>query len=210
MIRQSTPRRGRLGDLTTQYVGQGASIAGAALTTVGALATPAVGLLSLSATAAAALPIAGAVIGVGVLIFSMLHNSRGLQQDAETTAEVNSAEAYMRQNLAAWNASSKNLATQKQALLNFDNAWQSVVNFCGQASEGSPGARCIAERTRGSKYDYPALYRDPIANDPQAGAVDRAAQQQSQSFIDPATGQPSTNTLEWLIPAALVLAAVVL
>jgi hypothetical protein len=207
MIHTVTVRRvPRLGDTTTQIVGGTTQLATAGLATVQAAASA--GLLTLGA-AASAIPVAGAVIAVGTLIFSLLHNSRGLQQDAETTAAVNQGEALMKNNLAAWNGSNKSLATQAQALQNFDSAWQAIVNFCGQASEGSPGQRCISERQRGGLYDYYALYRDPIANDPDAGAVDRAA-----AAADPVgalIGQTGgTNWTSLAIPAALLVAALVI
>jgi len=196
-----THSRQRIGDTTTQIVGGGAQLASASLATV--QAASAAGLLTLSGTLAAAIPVAGALVAVGLIAFDLLHNSRGLQQDAETTTAVNRGEALMRQNLAAWNASAKSLATQAQALKNFDDTWQAIVNFCGQPSEGSPGQRCISERQRGGLYDYFKLYRDPIAADPYAGAVDQAAISMGLSA--------SPSSLSALaIPAALLLAALLL
>ena len=88
---------------------------------------------------------------------------------------MNQGEVIMKANLAAWNNSPKSFATQAKALQNFDDAWNAITNFCGRASEGSPGQRCISERQRGGITDYFAWYRDPIANDPSAGLVDKAA-----------------------------------
>lgn len=221
MIRSAPSRR--LGDASSVLVAQGAQIGGAALSTVGVLASSSVGVITLSSTLAAAIPVAGAVIAVGVIIFSLLHNSRGLQQNVETTQMVNKAAVYMQSNLDAWNASSKNFATQAAALKNFDDAWQAVLNFCGQASEGSPGERCISERQKGGKYDFFSYWRDPIANDPHAGDPDRAAvvaaaalaaeQQANQTAaLSPSTIAATFTDPQnaWLIPAALVLAAVLL
>jgi hypothetical protein len=199
----------RMGDTAQTFVGTGAQVAGTTLATVGALAAPSVGLITLGSTLAAAIPVAGAVLAVGVLIFSLLHNSRGLQQDAETTAQVNAAAKFMQQNLDAWNASNKSLSTQAQALKNFDDAWQAIVNFCSRASEGSPGQRCISERQRGGKYDFFSYYRDPIANDPAAGAIDR----QLAAVADPVatltsidSGSPASLT-RFAIPAGLLALA---
>lgn len=214
--RRSSP--GRLGDATTQIVGGSAQLASTALATVTAASSA--GLITLSSTLAASIPVAGAVVAVGVLVYGLLHNTRGLQQDAETTAAVNQGEAYMKANLTAWQASSKSLANQVQALQNYDNAWAAIVKFCGQPSEGSPGQRCISERSPGGIYPYQTWYRDPIANDPLAGAVDRAAAAAAAASIDPAAvatapgstaaapGSSSPTAL-WLTAAALIAAGLV-
>jgi hypothetical protein len=213
MITERRIRQARLGDATTQMVAGGAGIAGAGLATVQAAASA--GLITLGTTAAAAIPVAGAVIAVGTLIYGLLHDSRAGQQKLETTAAVNKAEQFMQQNLAAWNASDKSNANQAQALQNFDAAWQSIVNFCSQASEGNAGKRCISERQRGSQYDYFAAYRDPIANDPAAGRVDAAAAAQASASNAPAflttAGTPAAggNLAYLLIPAAIITAAMV-
>lgn len=225
MIRSAyhRPRRARLGDTGSAIVGTGATIAttGLGVTTAAASA----GLITLGATAAAAIPIAGAVIAVGVLIYSFLHNSLGLQQDAQTTAVVNQAAVLMQQNLDAWNASTKSYSTQTAALAQFDSLWAQVIKFCGQVSEGSPGQRCISERQRGGKYDFFAYYRDPIANDPAAGTPDRAAAAAAAAAAQAAaqsTGPTLTNLLtgsspaapstlpDWLIPAAAIAAVALL
>jgi hypothetical protein len=212
MIHRSTTirrRAPRLGDVTTQIVGGSTQIAGTALATVQAASSA--GLLTLSGTLAASIPIAGAVIAVGTLIFSLLHNSRGLQQDAETTQAVNQGEAFMKQNLAAWQASSKSLANQTQALQNYDAAWQAIVKFCGNPAEGSPGERCISERSPTGIYPYQTWYRDPIAKDPLAGAVDRAAAEAIAASVDPATvatsGPTSSNSPLLLFLAVGLIAA---
>jgi hypothetical protein len=219
MIRSATLPRpaARLRDATSADVSMGATIAGTALSTTAALAAPAVGLITLSSTAAAAIPIAGAVIAVGVLIYGFLHNSRGLQQNVETTNVVNEAARLMQQNLDAWNATSKSYSTQTAALTQFDALWAQVVKFCSQASEGKPGERCISERQRGGKYDFFSYYRDPIANDPHAGDPDRAAAAAAAtndtatltSILAGDTGAPSAFP-DWLIPAAVIAAVAIL
>lgn len=205
------PQPARLRDATSVDVSMGATIVGTALSTTAALAAPAVGLITLSATAAAAIPIAGAVIAVGVLVYSFLHNTRGLQQNVETTAVVNQAAELMQKNVDAWRGSSKSYSTQAAALAQFDALWAQVIKFCSQASEGSPGERCISERQRGGKYDFFGYYRDPIANDPEAGAPDRAAAAaaasaaSTASVTDILTGAAGPSTFpDWLIPAALI------
>jgi len=167
---------------------------------------------------AAAIPIAGALIGVGVLVFSLLHNSRGLQQNDETSRMAEKAIKYMQDNMAAWNASNKSLANQVQALSNFDQAWEALVNFCHNENEGDPGQRCVSERQRGGKYDCFVTLRDPIANDPQAGAIDKAAaqiaaaQQSAQVTSAIRTGQigSAAPLPVWLIPAAIFAALLIL
>ncbi len=210
MIRSSTYAP-RLGDTAAYAVSTGAQVVGAGLSTVAAASSA--GLLTLSATVAAAIPIAGAVIGVGILLFSLFHNSRGLQQDAETTAVVNKAVVYLQQNLAAWNASTKNYATQAQALKNFDDTWNQILDFCGNPNEGSPGERCISERVRGGIYDMFTPLRDPIANDPAAGGPDRAAAIAAEQLarVDHLSPAASSGAAigTWVIPAALLLLAVV-
>jgi hypothetical protein len=222
--------RNRLGDATLTDLSTGAKVATSALSLTTAASSA--GLITLGATATAAIPIAGAVIGVGVLIYSFLHNSVGLQQDADTTAEVNKAAVLMQQNLDAWNASTKSYSTQTAAEANFDSLWSQVLVFCGNPAEGSPGQRCISERQRGGKYDFFSYYRDPIANDPDAGAPDRAAAAAAAAAsasvastaaqiasgssapqgTAPATA-PAPLSLSglpaWLIPAAIVAAIVV-
>jgi hypothetical protein len=195
--------RATLGDQTTADVGVGTKIATTGISAVSSAAGA--GLLTLAPTLAAALPIAGAVIAVGALVFSLFHDSRNAEQKVETTQAVNKAAELMQQNLEAWNASNKNLATQAAALQNFDDLWQQVLNYCGQASEGDPGKRCISERQRGGKYDFFSYYRDPIANDPQAGAVDRPA----TAGLAPAAITASVDTADLWIPVGLLALALV-
>jgi hypothetical protein len=166
-------------------VGFGSSIAEDTLSTVSGLAKS--GAIEISKGLATAIPIAGALISIGTVVFGLLHNSRGLQQNVETTHAANQTQQTCEGNLAAWNESNKSLANQALALKNFDQAWEAMQNYCGQASEGSPGQRCISERKRGGKYDWFAAYRDPIANDPQAGVIDRQMAAQQSASATPAT-----------------------
>ncbi len=195
-------------DSTTQLVGGGAKLATTALSTV--QAASAAGLLTLGGTLAAAIPVAGAVISVGLLVFSLLHDSRNAAQKVETTAAVNKGEALIKQNLAAWQASAKSLATQAQALQNFDDAWNAIVAFCGNGNEGAPGQRCVSERQRGGKYDYFALYRDPIASDPAAGLVDQAAAAQSAAAQTATATASIDGTAPGLLIPGLLLAGALL
>jgi hypothetical protein len=199
--------RPRLRDATSVDVSTGATIAGTALSTTAAAASA--GLITLGTTAAAAIPIAGAVLAVGVLVYSFLHNTRGLQQNVETTTVVNQAATLMQQNLDAWQASSKSYSTQAAALAQFDSLWAQVIKFCSQASEGSPGERCISERQRGGKYDFFSYYRDPIVNDPHAGDPDRTAEAASTAAVTDlltGSGTAPASDLAWLIPAAVIAA----
>jgi hypothetical protein len=201
----------RMGDTTSQIVGASASTVSTALATVQAASSA--GLITRGGTLAASIPVAGAVVAIGILAFSLLHDSRGAQQKVETTVTVDRAERIMKANLEAWLHSPKSLASQAQSLQNFDQAWAAITNFCGNGNEGNAGQRCISERQSGGKYDYFAAYRDPIANDPHAGDVDRAAA--AIAAADPVgalLGQPAGGSGNWTgyaIAAALLLAALV-
>ena len=113
-----------------------------------------------------------------------------------TTQEVNQVEPYMQQNLQQYLAAPVSAATQQEALNNFNQLWQGVVNYCSQPSMASAGKNCISDRQSGScaykttpggwqqtngtwSYVYPGAngsgstcwnwfvgYHDPIANDP--------------------------------------------
>lgn len=203
------PQLGHLADTTTQIVGASGQTAAAALATVQAASSA--GLITLSTTLAAAIPVAGAVVALGLVAFNLLHDSRAAQQKVETTNVVNRAEAVMKANLAAWNGSAKSFATQAACVKVFNDAWAAIENFCSQASEGNPGKRCVSERQRGGQYDYFANYLDPIAKDPHAGDVDRAAE--AVAAADPLgallgkTTTGGTNWTAYALPAALLVAA---
>jgi hypothetical protein len=179
MIRNAPYRYpGRLGDTTGAIVGTGSSIVESGLSEVSSLASS--GAIAIRETAAAAIPIAGAIVAVGTLIYSLFHaaTARRFAQENRASATVNQAAAYLAQNLAAWNSSNKSFGNQAAALKNFDDAWNNILQICSDPQMGDPGKRCISERQRGGIYDLFTPFRDPIANDPQAGAIDQQYQQQ--------------------------------
>ena len=62
---------------------------------------------------------------------------------------------FLKQNLAAWQAlpaEQKTLATQQQALQNFDKVWAQVVNACSNAQYGTAGQNCIGDRPGSSTH----------------------------------------------------------
>jgi hypothetical protein len=126
-------------------------------------------------------PIGAVVAGVASLIHSWISRV-GPQQNVASTLIVNEAEPLLRQNLAAWNASSKNCNEQATCLAAFDAVWNAVVQNCALPELGDPGHSCIDDRLpAGVEFDFNtfhlvgngmwnwfAYYRDPIANDPAA------------------------------------------
>jgi hypothetical protein len=128
-------------------------------------------------------PIGAVVAGVASLIHSWLSRV-GPQQNVATTVIVNQAEPLLQQNLAAWNASSKNCNEQATCLAAFDAVWAAVVANCAIPELGDPGHSCIDDRLpAGVEFEYNtfhlvgngmwnwfAYYRDPIANDPAAAS----------------------------------------
>ena len=163
-----------------------------ALQSVGA-ATPAVmGTLVATHVLAAStvggpvgIAIGAAVAGVSILI------SQLFKPDTDkiyATNIVNAVEPYMKQNLAAWQGSTKTRSEQQVCLANFDYLWQRVVSSC-QGNYGSAGVACVADRQRGGKWDWFAYYRDPIANDPNVvddpGALSSAFQSATGISLSP-------------------------
>lgn len=140
--------------LTSQIIGAGGAVTGL---TVGAIIGGPVGAA-----------VGGAIGIVSSLIGSLFSGGVGGQQKIASTNIVNQVEPLLKQNLAAYLASSRTSADQEAALANFDAAWSGVVQQCGNPQLGQAGVNCIADRERGatSGYDWFALYRDPIADDP--------------------------------------------
>ena len=57
----------------------------------------------------------------------------------------------------------RNSEDRAYALQQFDLLWQELTTECNRIGGGA-GQRCIEERRRGGKWDWFALYRDPIEN----------------------------------------------
>lgn len=149
-------------------LGTGVATVGASVGTAAAVST---GLIT-AATASAIVPFIGPAI-MGITLLIGMFTKRGLQKE-QTTKIVNDAEPLLKQNLQAWNSSSKTVAEQQQALANFNAVWQQVVAACSNTAYGDPGHWCIDDRNRGGKWDWFSYYYDPIANDPnvQKGTAD--------------------------------------
>jgi hypothetical protein len=128
----------------------------------------------------------GSAIAAGVLAVGSVIQNFFFHPDCSklaTSAIVNQAEQFLKQNLAAWQAlpaKQRTPATQAQALANFDGVWQQVVQACeGTGQYGTAGQACVGDRQRGACHYQPQPgqywnwfvgYRDPIANDPAVAA----------------------------------------
>ena len=206
-VRTSRVRRNRgLGDGTTSVIGSVASVGGTVASTVGLAASA--GLLTLGTTIAPFIPFVGPVLALGAVIFSIFHNSKSAQEKVQTTQVVNQIEPYMKQNVAAWQASDKSCSNQQAALANFDTLWQQVVTQCGQVGD-DPGKNCVSDRTRGGKWDWYSYYRDPIANDSCSNVTNAASVVNGASdlvgVIGNATGLSTTEIVIGAVVLGLVL-----
>lgn len=113
-----------------------------------------------------AIPVVGAAIaGIGFAVMKLV-SRKGPQQKVAASKFVDEIEQYMQSNLSAWESSNKTKADQQQALSNFDQLWNKVVETLSQSQFGEPGQRGVHDRARGGKWDWFNYYRDPIANDP--------------------------------------------
>lgn len=181
---------GGLGDAEkVQYT----QAAGAVTTSaVGAAATA--GLIGASAAGPIGLAIFGVVTGL-----SLLFGRKGPQQKIQSSNDVNQYEPYFQANLASFQAGS---ISKTDALATFDALWAQLVKDLSNPALGEPGQRAIQERgpngTPSWGKNWFQLYRDPISNAPDA-----------TGGLLPSSpgGIPIT---EWLIPAGLVFAAMVL
>lgn len=114
-----------------------------------------------------AVPIIGAAIAGVTLAVSMFlnRNATYFAQASATTHIVDEAETLLKNNLNAWNESNKYLSERSQALSNFNAIWNQVVSACSNSGYGDPGVACIADRSRGGRWDWFEYYYDPIASD---------------------------------------------
>jgi hypothetical protein len=74
----------------------------------------------------------------------------------------------MKPNLLGWQAlkpEQKTSDIQQEAINNFQAGWAKVLQGCQDANLGTAGVACISDRSRGGKWDWFAMYLDPIAND---------------------------------------------
>ncbi len=195
-----------------QATSLGGSLASA---TVGA-AVPA-GLIA-GSTASIAIPIIGVGVAAVMIALTLIRNSGCGQTCIVAANDANKIEPLLQANLNGYFAGPRTVASQQQALANFDQIWAALAEACGNPALGNAGKRCISDRQRGacvwrqtSASNIPGSvqpgecwnwfngYRDPIANDP---AVSAAPSLNSILGGDGAAGTFNAKSL--LIPAALL------
>ncbi len=118
--------------------------------------------------ATAAIPIVGPIIAGVTLGLGFLFGRKRPKQKVAATHIVDELEPMLRQNRDAYLAGPRTPEAQQQALANFDAGWEWLTSAqaCGNPELGPPGEWCIADRVRGGKWDWFALYRDPIEQTP--------------------------------------------
>lgn len=111
--------------------------------------------------AAWAVPLVGAAVSAVALGIQLWLNRKGPQQKVATSAWADEAERLLQENVRAFQAAPSR-EMQSAARENFNRVWGGLVSACGDPAMGEPGRRCISERTRGGRWDWFALYLDPI------------------------------------------------
>jgi hypothetical protein len=99
-----------------------------------------------------------------------LINSHSITGQMKETASmiVNSVEPYLKTNVDEYLASDRTSVDQRAALEFFDRTWSWTDAQLRNPQLGIGGVRGINDRQRGGQWDWFAMYRDPIANDPTA------------------------------------------
>ena len=197
--------------------GQGAAVVHG---TVGTGMTTAAGILLMAPDPTMVTKIAAGILMVGASIQNFFFHPDC--NKIATTQIVDQAEAFARQNLAAWQAltpSEKTPEAQQAALMNFDNLWNQVLQACGSGQYGTAGQACIADRQAGAcKYkgadgqcwNWFVGYRDPIANDPQVNAATASASSILPAGVTSALASAGIDPTLLFIGAGLVVAVMVL
>lgn len=179
------------------------------------------------------IPVAGPAIAAALQITAVIASFfKGCGSTCTLTSnEVNQVEPYMQQNLAQYLAAPVSAATQQEALNNFNQLWQGVVNYCSQPSMASAGKACITDRQSGScayktspggwqqtngvwTYVNPGAngsgstcwnwfvgYHDPIANDPRVAAASSPATSSTSSVT---SALANLNLGSFLFPGLLI------
>lgn len=126
---------------------------------------------------------------------------KGPRQRVASTSIVNDLEPQLQANLDGYFSGPRTPESQAAALANFDAAWQFLVSSqaCGSPDLGNPGRACIADRSRGGRWDWASYYRDPIAADVPVPTGSSAAAIALQAEL------PS-----WAWPVGLILLGVLL
>ncbi len=198
-------RAATLGDFATEH---GQQVTGA-ISVGGGIATAA-GL----AAHAAWVPVVGVAVAAVTFALGLFFARKGPQQRIISTKIVDQLESDpqfgMAANLAAYFDGPRTRASQAQALANFDAAWEWLrsADACGNPELGNPGRACIEDRQRGGRWDWFAMYRDPIANDP--NVRDDALADTISSVLPGLDAQTMAMVSEYALPAGLILLAVLL
>jgi hypothetical protein len=148
------------GSLKDKLIVSAPSIAGGILTAGGSSS------IAAAAWGTLAIPVIGAAVAGVTIGLTLLFARKGPKQKVATTKIVDQVEPLLEENLQGYLNGPRTRAAQEQALQNFLAGWQFVVEHCDIPEMGEPGKRCVSERARGGKWDWFALYYDPIANDP--------------------------------------------
>lgn len=198
-------RAATMGDFASEH---GQQVTGA-ISVGGGIATAA-GI----AAHAAWVPVVGAAVAAVTLALGLFFARKGPQQKVISTQIVDQLESDpqfgMAANLAAYFDGPRTRASQAQALANFDAAWEWLrsAEACGNPELGNPGRACIQDRDRGGRWDWFALYRDPIASDPQVR--DDAVADAVSSILPGLDAQTASLISAYLLPAGLILLGVLL
>lgn len=133
--------------------------------TAGAGVSTALPFLVAAKTATWAVPAVGAIVaGVSIAIGVWAKKRINGRQKLQTSEWADEAEGLLKQNLEGYMAA-RTAANQAQALANFDQVWGELYALCSDPAMAAAGERCVTERDRGGRWDWFALYRDPIERD---------------------------------------------
>jgi len=119
--------------------------------------------------ATAAIPIIGPAVAGVTLGLGLLFSRKRPRQKVAATHIVDDLEPHLKANLKGYLEGPRTKTAQRQAIANFDAAWAYLTSQqgCGNPQLGPPGEWCIRDRARGGQWDWFAMYRDPIADDPE-------------------------------------------
>jgi hypothetical protein len=181
------------------------------VSTAGTIGTAALAI----AGATTAIPIVGPAVAAVTLALSLLFGGgkSGALKEASTHVVddlENNPKYGLRQNLAAYMAGPRTRASQAFALQNAESimAYLRSTSGCGASSLEDAGRNCIADRERGGKLDWYAIWYDPIANDP--NVIDNPASDAIVAAI-PGLSLSDVSLIEqYWFPVVIFLLAVLL
>ncbi len=147
-----------LGDVNTTVTQSGSTV-GTGLLTAGAIAggpTNPVGL---------GLMIAGGVTALGSAFLGIFGVGKRNPYEDKDVKTLNDLESALQANLSGWQSGTRTTAEQQQRLATFDYYFGQLQTLCSDPNLGTSWATgCIKDRSRGGKWDWYTMYRDPIAN----------------------------------------------